>query len=203
MSHNFCGAHHMLMVTEFVTTRKHIVQPRTGPLFFTLNFPLCPDFSLSLQISQCANKPPRSVSEQTELRGEKRIRETWSSWVGVCSEIHIFFSPYIQLGLNQCPFLLIKYTLPESVVQKLTLFVKSYAVSGLLPLRQAGGPSTVHCSPSSSFSLSSCVQRQREQIKHSQWLSVAISVFFNYSCLHKIRLARGAVFDKLGKAVDI
>lgn len=38
--------------------------------------------------------------------GERRIRETWSSWVGVCPEIHIYFffslslSRFIQLGLN-------------------------------------------------------------------------------------------------------
>lgn len=70
-------------------------------VFFMLNLPSCPDFSLSLQISQCANKPIRSVSEQTELRGEKRIRETWSSWVGVCLETHsFFFPPHVQLGLN-------------------------------------------------------------------------------------------------------
>lgn len=62
-------------------------------LSFMLNLPSSPDFSLSLQISQCANKPLRSVSEQTELRGEKRIRETWSSRVGVCLEIHFFFLP--------------------------------------------------------------------------------------------------------------
>ena len=59
-------------------------------LVLMLNLPSSTDFSLSLQISQCANKPLRSVSEQTELRGEKRIRETWSSWVGVCLEIHFF-----------------------------------------------------------------------------------------------------------------
>lgn len=152
---------------------QHVVQPGSEvlqSLFFRLNLPSCPDFSLSLQISQCANKPPRSVSEQTELRGEKRIRETWSSWVAVCLEIHIFFPPpTYSWGSISVHFLLIKYTLPESVVQKLTLFVKSYAVSDLPPLRQAGGPSPVRCSSSSSFSLSSCVQRRGEQIKHSQW----------------------------------
>lgn len=79
----------------------HVVQPGSEvlqSLFFLLNPPSCPDFSLSLQISQCANKPPRSVSEQTELRGEKRIRETWSSWVAVCLEIHIFPPPLHTAG---------------------------------------------------------------------------------------------------------
>lgn len=48
-------------------------------------------------------------------------------------------------------FLLIKFTLPESVVQKLALFVKSHAASGSPPPTPAGGPLIVRRSSSSSF----------------------------------------------------
>lgn len=88
----------MMNIGDILVLRQHLQEIMLGQgqilksLFFVLNLPSSPDFSLSLQISQCANKPLRSVSEQTELRGEKRIRETWSSWVGVCLEIH-FLSP--------------------------------------------------------------------------------------------------------------
>lgn len=88
---NYClGGWKFYFVFIFPTSAtlawRDVVSWSPSPLCFPLKF------SLSLQISQRANKPPpRSESEQTELRGERRIRETLSSWVGVCWEIRIVF----------------------------------------------------------------------------------------------------------------
>lgn len=75
------------------TLAEHVSGSQKSSSPLSLSLPPVSYFSLSLQISQRANKRLRSVSEQTVLRGERRIRETWSSWVCVCLEIHIFFPP--------------------------------------------------------------------------------------------------------------
>lgn len=79
------------------------------------------------------------------------------------------------------------------MVQKRTLFVKSYAVASLLPLRQAGGPSTVQCS-SSTVPLPLCPEKKQhsQQFSNSGGCYSAALFTYNSACME-------ASFNKLGK----
>lgn len=96
------------------------------------------DFSFSLQISQCANKPLRSVSEQTELGGVRSIRDLeLSGWVV------LKYSLLCTAGAQLTSTLINEWNSGWTSGAKLTVFVQSYVVSSWRPGRQAGGLSAV------------------------------------------------------------